>query len=93
MNQREKFEAAVIERFKESGLLEVQIRVEVLPRAGDGYYDGSIDAYWHFWQAAIASVEFELPPAFPGPVSFGGDVMSAFSVRDEVARLGLKVAS
>ena len=92
LTSREKFEAAVIARLKESGYLEVEIRTECLGRSGEGYADGSVDAYWDFWQAAIASVEFKLPPAFPGPASFGRDVMSAFSVRDEVERLGLKVA-
>lgn len=53
---RADFESAVIRRFKESGLLEVEIRVECLGRSGDGYYDGSIDAYWHFWNAAKADI-------------------------------------
>lgn len=57
---REKFEAAVIERFKESGYLEVQVRVECLGRVGDGYADGSVDAYWDFYQAGAASVEVDL---------------------------------
>jgi len=60
-DKRAEFEAAVIERFKESGFLEVQIRVECLGRSGDGYYDGSVDAYWFFWKKAQASVVVELP--------------------------------
>lgn len=61
-SRRAKFEQAVIDRMKESGLLEVEIRVECLPRSGDGYYDGSVDAYWHFWNAALDGVVIELPP-------------------------------
>lgn len=57
---RGQFEAAVIERFKESGLLEVEIRTELLPREGDDYYDGSVSAYWHFWQASRQVVEMDL---------------------------------
>lgn len=56
MSLREQFEAAVIKRMKESGFLEVEIRVECLGRSGDGYIDASIDAYWHFWQQAITTV-------------------------------------
>ena len=37
--QRDMFEAAVIERMKESGFLEVEIRVECLARCDDGYCD------------------------------------------------------
>lgn len=36
MSLREQFEAAVIARMKESGVLEVEIRVEFLGRSGDG---------------------------------------------------------
>lgn len=56
-----RFEQAVIERMKESGFLEVEIRVECLTRIDDGYLDSSIDAYWHFWNAALDSVVIELP--------------------------------
>lgn len=63
MNQREQFEAAVIARMKESGFLEVEIRVECLGRSGDGYADGSIDAYWYFWKQSRADVTVVLPPA------------------------------
>ncbi|MBV7571837.1 hypothetical protein KW846_03905 [Pseudomonas sp. PDM32] len=63
MSAREQFEAAVITRMKESGFLEVEIRVECLGRSGDGYADGSIDAYWHFWKESRAVVAVVLPPA------------------------------
>ena len=66
MSLRDQFEAAVIARMKESGFLEVEIRVECLARSGDGYYDGSIDAYWHFWKESCAAVVVDLPaPAEP----------------------------
>lgn len=58
---REQFEAAVVERMKESGFLEVEIRVECLQRHGDGYQDGSIDSYWRFWQASRKTLVIELP--------------------------------
>jgi hypothetical protein len=58
---RAAFEAEVIKRFQESGYLEVQIRVECLGRSGDGYQDGSVDAYWDFWNAGRSSVVVELP--------------------------------
>ena len=58
---REQFEAAVVERMKESGYLEVEIRVECLQRHGDGYQDGSVDAYWHFWQVSRKTLVIELP--------------------------------
>lgn len=50
---REQFEAAVIARMKESGLLEIEIRVECLARSGDDYHDPSISAYWAFWKMAF----------------------------------------
>ena len=59
--KRTAFEAAVIKRMKEGGFLEVEIRVECLGRDGDGYSDGSVDAYWHFWRAAQADVVVTLP--------------------------------
>jgi len=53
---RPAFEAAVIERLKESGFLEVEIRVECLkPRVGDGYQDEVINAGWHYWKAALTA--------------------------------------
>ena len=60
-NLRGQFEAAVISRFKESGFLEVEIRVECLSRSGDGYHDSSVDAYWHFWQASREALVVKLP--------------------------------
>ncbi|MBB3239203.1 hypothetical protein FHW68_000675 [Pseudomonas sp. Tn43] len=67
MSLREQFEAAVIARMKESGFLEVEIRVECLGRSGDGYADGSVDTYWHFWNESRAAVVVELPPPYPEP--------------------------
>lgn len=67
MSLREQFEAAVIARMKESGFIEVEIRVECLSRSGDGYCDGSIDAYWHFWKQSRETLVIELPPIGPEP--------------------------
>ncbi|OCJ67630.1 hypothetical protein A6U97_02595 [Agrobacterium tumefaciens] len=53
--QRDLFETAVIERMKESGFLEVEIRVECLARCDDGYQDEVINAGWHYWNAALAA--------------------------------------
>lgn len=53
---RELFEAAVVARMKESGFLEIEIRVECLVRCGEGYQDEVINAGWHYWQAARQSV-------------------------------------
>ena len=64
-SRRPAFEQAVIDRMKEGGFLEVEIRVECLARSGDGYYDGSVDAYWHFWNAALDGVVIELPHPVP----------------------------
>ena len=61
MSSREQFEAAVIERFKASGYLPVEIRTELLQRSGDDYHDGSVSAYWHFWQASRQALEVALP--------------------------------
>lgn len=69
--RRERFEQAVIDRMKEGGFLEVEIRVECLQRDGDGYYDGSVDAYWHFWNAALDGVAIELPvPQAPTAIDY-----------------------
>lgn len=54
-DQRQLYEAAVVERLKESGFLEVEIRVECLVRCGDGYQDEVINSGWHYWNAAIAA--------------------------------------
>ncbi len=54
---RAQFEAAVVERMKESGFLEIEIRVECLVRCGDGYQDEVTNAGWHYWNAALAVKE------------------------------------
>lgn len=59
--RRAKFEQTVINRMKEGGYLEVEIRVECLTRDGDGYYDGSVNTYWHFWNAALDGVVVQMP--------------------------------
>lgn len=61
---RPSFEKAVIERLKEGGYLEVEILVECLPRDGEGYYDGSVDAYWHFYKQSRADLVVVLPEAW-----------------------------
>jgi hypothetical protein len=53
LDQRSLFEAAVVDRMKESGFLEVEIRTECLVRCEDGYADEVINAGWHYWQAAL----------------------------------------
>ncbi|NTA80788.1 hypothetical protein G6L13_09850 [Agrobacterium tumefaciens] len=53
--QRDLFESAVVERMKESGFLEVEIRVECLARCDDGYQDEVINAGWHYWNAALSA--------------------------------------
>lgn len=81
---REQFEAAVVERMKESGFLEVEIRVECLQRHGDGYQDGSIDSYWHFWQASREALVIDLPKVI-------GSLMYSSDVYEAVEAAGLKV--
>ncbi|MBX5190170.1 hypothetical protein HJB86_14765 [Rhizobium sp. NZLR3b] len=54
---RAQFEAAVVERIKESGFLEIEIRVECLVRCGDGYQDEVINAGGHYWNVALAIKE------------------------------------
>lgn len=87
---REEFEAAVIERFKESGFLEVEIRTEMLVRDGDDYYDSSVSTYWHFWKASRAAVVVELP-AFTGYVDYIVRELQA-SFRQQAEAAGLQVA-
>lgn len=94
---REQFEAAVIARFKESGFLEVEIRVECLGRSGDGYQDGSVDAYWHFWKASREAVAVELPKhsgyaeyGYGDDYENGRDVMRD-ECREAIEAQGLKV--
>lgn len=55
IDQRELYEAAVVERLKESGFLEIEIRTECLVRSDDGYQDEVINAGWHYWNAAVAA--------------------------------------
>lgn len=91
---REKFEAAVIERMKESGFLEVEIRVECLGRHGEGYDDPSVDAYWHFWQAAAASVVVTLPDwEGAGDFHFSTPVMDRDAVIAAIKTAGGTVAT
>ncbi|NNU66585.1 hypothetical protein G9X67_15030 [Rhizobium sp. WYCCWR 11152] len=53
-DQRALFESAVVDRMKESGFLEIEIRTECLVRCDDGYQDEMINAGWHYWNAALA---------------------------------------
>lgn len=92
MSLREQFEAAVIKRMKESGFLEVEIRVECLGRAGDGYADASVDAYWHFWQESRTALVVELPKLTPAHMHSSADVWTEEEVRDALEAAGLKVA-
>lgn len=55
--QRDLYETAVIERLKESGFLEIEIRTESLSRCGEGYQDEVINAGWHYWNAALSAAE------------------------------------
>lgn len=67
--QRELFEAAVIDRMKESGFLEIEIRTECLVRLEDGYQDEVINAGWHYWQTALSAqppAETTMDPALIG---------------------------
>lgn len=91
MSLREQFEAAVIKRMKESGFLEVEIRVECLGRSGDGYADGSVDAYWHFWQESRAALVVTLPskPCYRGYAAYD-DAMD--DAREAICAAGVKVA-
>lgn len=51
---RADFESAVINRMKEGGFLEVEIRTECLVRSGDDYQDDLINYGWWAWQARTA---------------------------------------
>lgn len=55
------FEAAIIERFKESGFLEVEIRVECLSRCGESYNDPQVAIAWWAWTQSRESLVVELP--------------------------------
>lgn len=61
--QRDLYEAAVIERLKESGFLEIEIRTESLLRCGEGYQDEVINAGWHYWNAALSAAEPQPAPS------------------------------
>ena len=71
---REKFEAAVIDRYKEGGFLEVEIRVEVLQRAGDSYQDPTVSFGYAMFIAALAGKVITLPK---GPTTLPtGDLLA-----------------
>lgn len=55
------FEAAIIERYKESGFLEVEIRVECLTRCGDGYDDPVVASAWWAWCESRRTMVVQLP--------------------------------
>lgn len=61
------FEAAIIERFKESGFLEVEIRVECLSRCGESYNDPQVAIAWWAWTQSRESLVVELPSPMKGP--------------------------
>ena len=64
---REEFETFVTNRMKESGFLEVEVRVEMLGVSSDGsYFDGTVDAWWDFWKASRAALCVELPQRMNG---------------------------
>lgn len=63
-NKRDAFEAAVIERMKDSGFLEAQIRTECLVRSGDDYQDELINYGWWAWQAASLNQDANTYPCY-----------------------------
>ncbi|CAN7687081.1 hypothetical protein LJR098_002293 [Rhizobium sp. LjRoot98] len=79
MDQRALFEAAVVTRLKESGFLEIQIRVECLVRCDDGYQDEVVNAGWHYWNAALAAQA----PISRGPADID---QKALTVADDIVR-------
>lgn len=91
MSLREQFESTVIKRMKESGFLEVEIRVECLARSGDGYADGSVDAYWHFWQESRAGLVVELPETPNRGVGYGLFDAGKEACREAIEAAGVKV--
>lgn len=84
---REEFEAFVINRMKESGFLEVEVRVEMLGVSSDGsYFDGIVDAWWDFWKASRAALCVELPSFENGSIrGYSGDCEEARMVVDAIA--------
>lgn len=79
-SEREKFEAAVIDRLKESGFSEVEIRVEGLVRCDDGYQDEVINGGWHYWNAAVAGQQL--------PISLTDIDPALVGIEEEVAESG-----
>lgn len=71
------FEAAIIERFKESGFLEVEIRVECLSRCGESYNDPQVAIAWWAWTHSRESLVVELPDEQPGYLYYAPDVVAA----------------
>ena len=71
------FEAAIIERFKESGFLEVEIRVECLSRCGESYNDPQVAIAWWSWTQSRESLVVELPDEQPGYLYYAPDVVAA----------------
>lgn len=91
---REEFEAFVINRMKESGFLEVEVRVEMLGVSSDGsYFDGTVDAWWDFWKASRYAMCVELPDG--SYCGFEGDSFHAYmcgveSCKDILDEAGVK---
>lgn len=82
-NRRPAFERVVINRMAKSGFSEFEVHVECLAKGDNGvYFDGSIQAYWEFWNAALDS----LPKHEPVPVS-PDDVGILRAQRDKLASL------
>lgn len=81
------FEAAIIERFKESGFLEVEIRVECLSRCGESYNDPQVAIAWWAWTQSRESLVVELPIPFgPERIATKGERYTRTSVIDECKR-------
>lgn len=89
--RRERFEQAVIDRMKEGGFLEVEIRVECLVRQGEGYYDGSVDAYWHFWNAALDGVVIDLDDCDNPDDHSGGGSLDMTKTVEAIEAAGVQV--
>lgn len=83
-NRRPAFERVVINRMAKSGFSEFDVHVECLPKSDNGvYHDGSIQAYWEFWNAALDS----LPKHEPAPVSPDDELSVLRAQRDKLASL------
>lgn len=86
------FEAAIIERFKESGFLEVEIRVECLTRCGDSYDEPQVAIAWWAWclsREEIVVSPFKLITLPPSLVNHP----SVPALESELERVGVKVKS